>query len=300
MFGYVRPYKPEMFVKDYELYKSAYCGLCKQLGRDYGISARLILSYDCAFFAAVCASVQGGGICVSGGRCVCNPLKRCAYCEVEDDSMSKAAALCVILFYCKLRDTVCDESFFKRLGARFLSALTLRWKKKAAARYPFYEECVSDMLKEQLLAESRRDCSVDRAAHPTANMLSRVMRSLAKSDEESRVYSQFGYFLGRWIYIIDAADDFDKDKKSGSFNPIVNKFADCGEITLQDERVRDYCNGLLNQTMAQLTASYNLMTVDGFSSVTDNIVNLGMPEMQRKVIFANKDKKDSKRRYMVR
>ncbi len=301
MFGYVRPYKPELLVKDYELYRSAYCGLCKQLGRDYGIFARLILSYDCTFFTAVCASVGSGSICVQGGRCVCNPLKRCVYCETEDDSQAKSAALCVIMFYYKLRDNMHDEGFLNRTGAGILSAFTLRWKKKAAKKYPDYEKYVSDMLNEQLEAESRPDCSVDAAAHPTAHMLSRIMRSLAKNDEQSVVYSQFGYFLGRWIYIIDAADDFDKDKKSGSFNPIVNKFADRQELTSKSDEVRGYCNGVLNQTMAQLMAAYNLMAIDGFGSVTDNIVNLGMPDMQRKVLFACRDEENaSKRRYMVR
>jgi hypothetical protein len=31
MFGYVRPYRDELKVKDYELYRAVYCGLCHSL-----------------------------------------------------------------------------------------------------------------------------------------------------------------------------------------------------------------------------------------------------------------------------
>ena len=51
MFGYIRPNKPELLVKEYDLYKSAYCGLCKRMGKDYGRLSRLALSYDGTFLA---------------------------------------------------------------------------------------------------------------------------------------------------------------------------------------------------------------------------------------------------------
>ena len=39
MFGYVRPYKPELKVKEYELFRAAYCGLCWSLKEKYGADA---------------------------------------------------------------------------------------------------------------------------------------------------------------------------------------------------------------------------------------------------------------------
>ena len=51
MFGYVKAYKPELKVRDYEQYKAVYCSLCKTLGREYGLFARLTLSYDFTFAA---------------------------------------------------------------------------------------------------------------------------------------------------------------------------------------------------------------------------------------------------------
>lgn len=288
MFGYVRPFKPEMLVKEFELYKSVYCGLCRQLGSDYSIFARSILSYDCTFLALVCAGLGNEKLSfnVSHKRCTCNPLKKCSYCSSVNNSLELAAAFSVISFYYKLKDTVRDENLFKGFFARLLMLLTSRVHKKAMKNYTQIDTIVSDMLEKQFAAEEFENCSVDRAAHPTAVMLSELMKTLSDSEAEELVYSQFGYFLGRWVYIIDAADDFDKDKSKKSFNPIVNKFPGS---SMNDKEVQSYCNGLLNQTMAQLIAAYNLMEIKRFSSIIDHIIKVGMPEMQRKVIFDRTD-----------
>lgn len=73
MFGYVRPYKPELLVKEYGQYKAVYCQLCRVLGDEYGVLARFALSYDCAFYAMLALSVTGGRVEEQKRRCVCNP-----------------------------------------------------------------------------------------------------------------------------------------------------------------------------------------------------------------------------------
>ena len=50
MFGYVTAYKPELKIKDYEAYKGVYCTLCKEMGKEYGLLSRFLLSYDGAFY----------------------------------------------------------------------------------------------------------------------------------------------------------------------------------------------------------------------------------------------------------
>ncbi len=287
MFGYIRPIKAEMLVKEYELYKSVYCGLCRKLGKSYGVFSRLILSYDSTFLALVVSAVakQGTELKIERKHCTCNPLKRCNYCSSVNNSLELASAFSIISYYYKLKDTIRDENFIKAAGARFLHILAYHNHKKAAEKYPEVDSIVREMLKKQFEAESIEECSVDRAAHPTAEMLSRIMVTLADNETEKAIYSEFGYFLGRWVYIIDASDDFDKDRKKGRFNPIVNKFKDIDNASLENEKVRTCCNELLNQTMAQLIAAYNLMALSNFNSIIDNIINKGMPEMQRKVIF---------------
>lgn len=278
-----------MLVKEFELYKSVYCGLCKQLGKNYGMVAKLVLSYDCTFLAMVYSGIreQSQNFKITKGRCCCNPLKKCNYCSYIDDSLNFSAAFSVISFHYKLIDTIKDEDFFKSLAARVMLLFSSRWRKKAIKNYKNIDDLIRVMLESQFTAEKYKNCSVDRAAHPTANMLSELMKTFAENEIERAVFAQFGYFLGRWIYIIDATDDFDKDKASNSFNPIKNKFEGI-EYSLNDEQVKKYCNGLLNQTMANLISAYNLMDIGKFKSIIEHIINVGMPEVQRKVIFDRK------------
>lgn len=295
MFGYIRPCKPEMLVKNFELYKSVYCGLCKQLGKNYGVFARLILSYDSTFFALISAGLNHNNCNakITCKCCTCNPLKKCNYCSFSDNSLEAAAAFSIISFYYKLIDNIADENIFKSLLAKALKILTASKKKKASEKFPAYDIIVSEMLSNQFAAEKLPDCSIDRAADPTAKMLSKIMEAFADNDDERKIYCDFGYYLGRWIYIIDAVDDFEKDKKSGAFNPIVGKFSAHSDISFGNKEFREYCNGLLNQTMAHIVAAYNLMDISSFKDIIDNIINIGMPEMQRAVIFdrANNHKK---------
>ena len=51
LFGYVKPFKPDLRVRELETYKAVYCGLCGQLGEAFGPAARLTLSYDFVFLA---------------------------------------------------------------------------------------------------------------------------------------------------------------------------------------------------------------------------------------------------------
>ena len=49
MFGYIAINKAEMKFKDYDMYHSYYCGLCKCLKECYGIRGQMTLSFDMTF-----------------------------------------------------------------------------------------------------------------------------------------------------------------------------------------------------------------------------------------------------------
>ena len=171
MFGYLRIQKSELLVREYEAYKAVYCGLCKQLGKDYSFFTRLILSYDCTFYAMILMSLERSCKGFYNGRCKCNPLKKCQYARCESDSYSKAAAFSVISAYYKLLDDLSDSGFFKRLAVRIIKPFFKHWHKKAVKRYPELDPPVEEMMRAQRDVEARDDPEIDAAAHPTAAML---------------------------------------------------------------------------------------------------------------------------------
>ena len=133
MFGYVKPYNPELRVRELEEYKAVYCGLCKQLGRSFGVFARFTLSYDFAFLAMLKTALDSE-ICPETERCACIAHPFCKRIRVrENAAMQMAARTAMISVYYKLLDDRADEGFFRRIGAALLLPFAKRARRKALA-----------------------------------------------------------------------------------------------------------------------------------------------------------------------
>ncbi len=276
MFGYLQVQKSELLVREFEAYKSVYCGLCKQIGKEYSFLSRLILSYDCTFYAMLLMSVSRSCSGFKRGRCTFNPFKKCSFAECSSDSLSKASAFSVIAAFYKLRDDLNDSRLFKRLICRCLMPFFSHQRKKAVKKgYEWLDRLFDKMLESQLVAEQNSECDIDLAADPTACLIGEVFSCEAQNESQKRVFYEFGYNIGRWIYLADAADDIDKDTKSGNFNPFVH----CARA--EDKQ---YISIALNQTLARAYDAYNLMDIVDFKGILDNMLTKGLPTVQNKII----------------
>ncbi len=287
MFGYLRPESSELKVREHELYKSVYCGLCKSMGKDYGIITRLTLSYDCTLLAMFAISVKGECSHVKDGRCVVNPVKKCRFCSSEGEGFHFAGAVSVIMTYYKLLDTIADSGFFKRTAARILKAMFRHSYKRAEKAYPDIAASVKAALDRQFKAEND-DSRIDSAADPTASLLSELCRSLSQDEAQKRILGTFGYFLGRWIYIMDAADDLEKDIKHDNFNPFRKNVSDDIEQTM------NYCNDVLNMTVSQLVPAYDLLELNSYKEILDNVMYYGLSFQQKHCLFDKRKRKKCK------
>lgn len=292
MFGYIKPLKPEMLVKDFEAYKAVYCSLCKQLGKSYGMFTSFILSYDTTFYAILSMSVKGECNSYKSGRCKYNPLKKCNYCQSESRSLEDAAAVSVAAFYYKLEDDRLDSGFFKRLAVKLLRPFAKRWRKKLLRQgYGEIDEIFSQMSKCQSLAEQDENCGVDKAAEPTAIAISALCEKLSDDALQQKVLKNFGYYLGKWVYLMDAADDLQDDLKSGGFNPFVNLFSLNSDY--DKDNIAHQCNSVINESACMLVSAYNLLELKGNQRILDNFAHQGLGAMQKYVLF---DKNEEKRK----
>ena len=168
MFGYVRPAADRLTQEQTDLFRSAYCGLCRTLGRRYGLPARMILNYDLAFLAILLAG--GSGFSCARHRCPVHPIRGCP-CGEENPALDAAADLSVILTWWQLRDGVTDHGFFGGLKYRLAALLLRRSYRKAARLRPDFDRLVQGCLGE--LAElERENCpSIDRPADTFARLL---------------------------------------------------------------------------------------------------------------------------------
>lgn len=284
MFGYVCINKGEMKIKDYETYKAVYCSLCKQLGKDYSVFTRFLLSYDLTFLALFIMANEDSCPGFKKGRCKFNPLKPCKYCTSGEDALSESAALLVLMSYYKLIDNINDGTFFEKTGCVLLKPIFTLWMKKAVKNYPELAEACEKMYKDQLIAEKNNAC-IDEAAEPTAKLLKFVFSRHAYSDKIRPAYEQFGYHLGKWIYLMDAACDVDSDIRSKSFNPFYNK------LQKPQKDCAFYADKVLCHSMYLMTSAYSLIDKKRFQDILDNIILLGLPKKQKDSLFGKETDK---------
>ena len=287
LFGYIRPQKSELLVREFEEYRAVYCALCRRLGKDFGPAARLVLNYDCTFYAIVMLTVSGKeNPGFRQGRCVVNPLKKCGFCVESGGEFAAASALTVILAYYKVRDDIADSGFWKSLLFRILYPIFSFMHRNAARKFPRLEKAAADTMKEQALVEQSEVSGIDRSAEPTAQMLANVFEQTGGEGNMQRVLHEMGYYLGRWTYLMDAADDMGKDIRHKTFNPFVLRFRLTESSTREAlDAARDYANETLNGTLAKLGAAANLLEQGSFGSLIHNIVFLGLPMMQKERLY---------------
>lgn len=220
MFGYVRPPLQDLPQEETERFRRIYCGLCHTLGQRCGTAARFILNYDFTYLAILLSAGREGARHTA--RCIAHPVHGRTYLE-PDAAMETAADESVILAYWQLRDGVADHDWFHSLKYRGLSDLLEPAYHRAAAARPGFDESTRRQLR--LLAElEAKNCdSLDRAADAFAALLSGAAQEVDEPVRR-RVLEQLLYHLGRWVYLVDAADDLKKDTASGNYNPVALRF----------------------------------------------------------------------------
>lgn len=283
MFGYVKVYQPELKMGEFEQYRGVYCALCKQLGKRYGVLARMTLSYDFTFLALFRMALDEACPGFKPGRCAFNPLKKRTCC-CDSVHLEGAADAATLLVYYKTRDTIADSGFFKGLAARLLLPFAASARKKAARRAPELDRFIAQCMAQQAELETQKVSSIDAAAEPSARMLAYLAAMTARDDRERQILDRFGYCLGRWIYHIDAVDDLEEDLKSGNYNPyILSRGLEPGNSKAL-EKTREYALLTLNASLAECVAAYNLLDVRRFDGILRNILELGMPNIQKQVL----------------
>jgi len=233
VFGYVRPPLTDLPQEETERFRRMYCGLCHTLGNRYGTAARFILNYDFTYLAILLSGPEEPES--QEKRCIRHPVHRRSVLE-ENEAMAQAADESVILAYWQLRDGVADHDWLHGLKYRGLSAVLEPAYRKAAALRPEFDIAVCRQLR--LLSELERErCdSIDRAADAFAVLLGSTAGEV-KDPIRRRVLEQLLYHLGRWVYLVDAADDLKKDAAEGAYNPVALRYglAD-GEWTAESRR----------------------------------------------------------------
>ena len=217
MFGYVNPYISELKVRDHEKFKSYYCGLCVSIKKNYGHLPRFTLNYDMTFLGILLDSLEPSKIHYTKGNCIAHPLKR-KHIVINNPALDYAAFCNVCLTSHKLMDDFKDD---KSLRAKLLgSFLNTYLKNTSSDNRVVIEYTVKKLHELSLMEDNSNGKTLDELSHHFADLTGFIISSYIKDNNYKLDLYWVGYNLGKWIYIIDAYDDLQKDMDKNKFNAI--------------------------------------------------------------------------------
>ena len=214
MFGYITVHKDELKIKDYNTYRGYYCGLCRELGRCHGQLSRLTLTFDMTFLVLLLTSLYETEPESDMKRCPLHPTTK--HLTLRNEFTEYAADMNILLTYYNLLDDWNDE---KKLSSLAMSKTLEKSLRRITTRYPAKVDAVKQYMSRLAECERQQNHDLDTAAGYTGEMLGEIFAW--RNDEWSSDLRRMGFYLGKFIYLCDAREDMEKDRKTGNYNPLL-------------------------------------------------------------------------------
>ena len=220
MFGYIVVNQPELKMKEYDEYRKYYCGLCKSLKDRYGARGQISLSYDMTFLVLLLTGLYEPEKFSGSRRCIAHPASKHTY--VQNEYTDYVADMNVILTYYKCIDDWDDEHMFTR---KLYADVLLAGKngRRLKEEYSQKIRSIVDNLKAISELEEAGSDDMDALSGHFGNIMAEICAP--KHDEWESYLRTIGYYLGKFVYIMDAYDDIEKDIGAGNYNPFVCRLA---------------------------------------------------------------------------
>ncbi len=271
MFGYVNIDKAELKFREYYKYKGYYCGLCMNLKKNYSELSRLTLNYDMTFLILILSSLYEVEDKAVKKRCIVHPIKK--QIIIENEITDYASAMNIILAYYNCKDNWIDERDFKSL--LFSKAINGDYKKTVKlynTNVPEKEKFIKSSLDNIVKLEKANTRDIDAISNEFGNLMGELM--VYRKDHWEKILRKVGFFLGKYIYILDAYLDIEKDKKNNSYNPFIyldNKIS-----------IDDYANEILMLNLSFLNEELDKLPLIKDKGIIDNIIYSGIMNKLKK------------------
>lgn len=285
------PYKGELKVKEYEIFRAYYCGLCKTMGKEFNKVVRLGLNYDLTFLALLLSSLNPVKDEIKIEGCIAHPFKKKKIIHTNQ-SLMYTSYISVLLIYFKLLDDWKDD---KSLSSLLTITAFLKPIKKSKALYPQKYQTIKTYL-EKLSQLERENCdNIDKSADLFAKIMEEIASPPFIADPITlRILKWLGYNLGRWVYILDAFDDLEKDIKKQNYNPILFQYhyQQGEDIENFISRTRGSLEFSLTFTLDNMAKSYELLNLQYHREILDNIFYMGTRFKMDQVLHTTKEDKN--------
>ncbi len=277
MFGYIKPLPEELLVKEYELYKAIYCGLCRTGGKTVSRFTRFLLSYDFTALATLRLALTEKSPKVEKHRCPYSLKKKnMLVCE---DVFTYASAAFALLCFAKAEDDIKDERGLKRFKKRLAMPVLKKMKRKADALYPkLYGRLDEELGKLGKLEADGESHRMDEYAHHAATALA-IIAAEGLEGADATIARDAAYHIGRYIYILDAVDDLAEDGKKDRFNPLIKHYGSAEEAVANMENIHT----TLKASTVRFSAAVGLIKDSVYTDILQNIARFGMTSVAKDV-----------------
>ncbi|MBQ8317891.1 MAG: hypothetical protein IJX85_06105 [Lachnospiraceae bacterium] len=281
MFGYIGVNKPELKIKDFERYREYYCGLCHSLGNHHGLLGQISLSYDATFAAVLLSALYEPVTYRMQSGCVLHPVGKKKY--LSNQFIDYVSDMNVLLTYYKCQDDWNDEKNLVKLG---YGATLKRQAKQVETRYPGKAAAIRLALNTIYELEKAGNTNIDKLSNAFGDIMAEIL-DVSAGDLDARDKNRcgdmwkdelrtLGFNLGKFIYIMDAFDDMEKDMKKDSFNPFVDKYKACLEDELAMREFETYVEKLLMMCASDMAKSYERLPIVHETAILRNIIYSGI------------------------
>lgn len=275
MFGYITVDREELKGKDLRKYREFYCGVCRDIRERSGQFPRAFLTYDMTFLAILLSSLEEAEESRKEQICSLHPFRKTA--GIQNRWTAYAADMNVLLVYYNLMDDWIDE---KKWNSRAAAGLMRRTCRRLEKQYPTQSSAIREYLEKLHLTEQENSEDLDRAAGLTGNFFGVLFSEQEELwKEELRV---LGFYLGKWIYLMDAWNDVEKDRKRGNYNP----FASMAEEMDFDEKA----HRILLMMAAEAAGAFERLPIVENVDILRNILYSGIWNTYRKMQKEKKNK----------
>lgn len=263
MFGYININRKELSEESQRIYRAYYCGLCRKLKTECGKRGQILLNYDMTFLIVLLSGLYETECEEKTFVCAAHPMKKRLLRSSEVTEY--AAHMNVILAYHNLIDDWKDDHAYTK---RTLAGMIHKDYTRIAERYPRQIGAVLDYLERLAAYEEKDEQNIDLVAGLTGEMLGEMFAW--KQDEWYNELKTLGFYLGKFIYMMDAYEDLDEDERRNHYNPLRN---------LRQENGADFetlCRLMMTTMISECARSFERLPILMHADIIRNILYSGV------------------------
>ena len=270
MKGRMRPYLPELTIRDYNTYQWYQRGVRRQLYTTYGLYSCYGLRYNGVLFAVLADSLAGRPATCKRMREPGTLVWRQMMCQTQ--GIRLAAQVEVLLSWHRIQDAQWADLPFYKKARRVVDTVLLRQAyRKAAAENPALERIFvqeRDQANVQMTLNAKNYLL---AAEPKGNLYGALYSVLATDDPNQRKSMHYiGSCIGRIFYLLDKAERFEADRRNGQYNVFV-----VNELNGQPAAIENARRQAL-AAVNDLMRAYKMLDFKLNDTLLNNIMILGL------------------------